>query len=198
MWYPTCILVIPNFFLWYPTCISVIPNMYFCDTQHVFSGYPTCMFVIPNIYFCGTQDVFLWYPTCIFMIPNMYFCGTRDVFLWYPTCFFGIPNMYFWDTCVFVIPNMYFCDTQYILPRIFRRPFFQGTLTFQGSASFLGCYSQTDDSVETSRGGAISNNAPGVIHFMSDLTMERNEAEVSDNHQYGILSETTAVRDVGD
>lgn len=54
----------------------------------------------------------------------------------------------------------------------------QGILTFEGDASFLRCYSQTDDSVETSRGGAISNNAPGVIHFMGNLTMENNEAEV--------------------
>lgn len=51
-------------------------------------------------------------------------------------------------------------------------------MTFEGDASFLRCYSLTDDSVETSSGGAISNNVPGVIHFMGNLTMENNEAEV--------------------
>ena len=57
--------------------------------------------------------------------------------------------------------------------------FAQGELTFEGDASFLGCFSETDSSVETSRGGAISNNAPGIIHFMGDLTMEDNDADVS-------------------
>ena len=60
----------------------------------------------------------------------------------------------------------------------------QGELIFQGDASFLGCYSQTGDSVEISRGGAISNTAPGVIHFMGDLTMEKSEAEVSVKNEF--------------
>ena len=59
----------------------------------------------------------------------------------------------------------------------------QGELIFQGDASFLGCYSQTDEAEEISRGGAFSNTAPGIIHIMGDLTMEKSEADVSAKYE---------------
>ena len=59
----------------------------------------------------------------------------------------------------------------------------QGELSFQRDASFLEWYSQTGGTEELSKGGAISNNAPGIIHFMGDLTVEKSVVEVSAKYE---------------
>ena len=48
----------------------------------------------------------------------------------------------------------------------------------------MGCSSTVDSALsEQGRGGAISNSAPGVIHFKGSLTMEDNYAGVSARYQ---------------
>ena len=48
----------------------------------------------------------------------------------------------------------------------------------------MECSSTVDKALrEQARGGAISNSAPGVIHFQGGLTMEDNYAGVSARYQ---------------
>lgn len=52
-------------------------------------------------------------------------------------------------------------------------------LTFEGDASFLRNYVETDDSNETGKAGALSNTGSGSVLFKGKLTVSENDADVS-------------------
>eukprot|EP00752_Nemacystus_decipiens_P009969 g8891.t1 len=53
----------------------------------------------------------------------------------------------------------------------------KGMLTFDGDATFLGNYVETDDSVESGRAGAVSNSGSGSILFKGKLTVKDSDAD---------------------